>query len=62
MIVCIGRLPGAITLGCAGSSEKLLPRLWNSTPVSGQTRPLPKLSNTELMNETTLRSRSTTVR
>ena len=44
MIVCIGRFPGATTLGWVGSSRKARPRLWNNTPVSGHTRPEPKPS------------------
>ena len=42
MIVCIGRLPGAIAFGCFGSSRKLVPRFCRITPVFGPTTPLPK--------------------
>ena len=42
MIVCSGRLPGASTVGEAGSSEKPKPRSCRQTPVPGATMPLPK--------------------
>ena len=42
MIVCIGRLPGAIAFGCAGSRRKLEPRFCRTIPVFGPTTPLPK--------------------
>ena len=59
MIVCSGRLPGAMRLGCAGSITKPDPRLWNITPLSLLISAVPNDWNSELMNETALPSLST---
>ena len=52
MTLRTSRLPGAMQLGCFGSSVKPWPRLWKTTPDLGAARPEPKLENTELMNDT----------
>jgi hypothetical protein len=42
MMVCIGRLRGAIALGCLGSRRKLAPRFCSQMPLLAVTSPLPK--------------------
>ena len=62
MMVCSGRLPGAMQLGWEGSRTNPAPRLCRSTPVFGLTSPVPKVLNSELMKLTAFLSRSTTHR
>jgi hypothetical protein len=62
MMVCIGRLRGAIAFGCPSAMRKLEPRFWSMTPLFEAMMPEPYPENSELMNEIALRSRSTTVR
>ena len=57
--VCMGRLRGAMQLGCLGSSTKPSPRLWKLTPVLAVTMPVPKSPYSELMNETAMPFSST---
>ena len=57
-----GRLPGAISFGCPGSRENSAARLCKMIPVSPATMPEPKTSEMLVMNETALRSLSTTVK
>ncbi len=61
MIVCSGRLPPSMQLGWPGWIRKPPARFWNSTPLLLETMAEPKECATELMNEQTLRSLSTTV-
>mgnify|MGYP003694749105 CR=1 FL=1 len=62
MIVWNGRLPGAMALGWPGIVRKPVPRLCSRTPLCGAKMPVPKLENSELMNEQAFPSRSTTQR
>ena len=62
MMVCIGRLCGAMQFGCPSSSRKPKPRLCSITPDSSSRMPEPKLSNSELMKEQAFPSSSTTQR
>ncbi|MBK6304573.1 MAG: hypothetical protein IPF47_02175 [Gemmatimonadetes bacterium] len=57
-----GRLPGAMRLGCDGSSEYSAPRLCSTIPVPGTMRPLPKAAKSDWIIDTALPSLSTTVR
>ena len=57
--VCMGRLRGAMQLGCFGSSTKPSPRLWKVTPVLAVTMPVPKSPYSELMKETAMPFSST---
>ena len=61
MIVCSGRLPGAMQLGWPGWIRKPPARFCSSTPVLLETIAEPKECAIELMNEQALRSLSTTV-
>jgi hypothetical protein len=62
MMVCIGRLSGPKTLGWPASMVKQAPRLVSRMPVFSVQIPAPKCENSVLMNDTAMRSRSTTVR
>ena len=62
MMVCIGRLLGPSVLGWPGSSTKPEPRLLNMTPVFSVQMPTPNVEYSELISDTAMRSRSTTVR
>src|SRR4030088_679989 len=61
MMVCSGRLPGAMQLGWSGCTRKPAPRFCSSTPVLLETTAEPNECAIELMKEQTLRSLSTTV-
>src|SRR3954462_8086854 len=61
MIVCSGRLPGAMQFGCPGCTRKPAPRFCSSTPVLLETTAEPNECAIELMKEQTLRSLSITV-
>ena len=62
MMVCIGRLRGAMQFGCPRSTRKPKPRVWSITPVCSARIAEPKPSNRELMKLQALPSRSTTQR
>ena len=61
MMVCSGRLPGAMQLGWPGWMRKPPARFCSRTPVLLETIAEPKECAIELMKEQTLRSLSTTV-
>ncbi len=61
MMVCSGRLPGAMQFGWPGWMRKPPARFCSSTPVLFDTIAEPKACAIELMKEQTLRSLSTTV-
>ena len=61
MIVCSGRLPGAMQLGWPGCTRKPAPRFCSRMPVLSVTTAEPKECATELMKEQTLRSLSITL-
>src|ERR1700742_2801105 len=60
MMVCSGRLPGAMQLGWPSCTRKPPARFCNNTPVLLETIAAPSECATELMNEQALRSLSTT--
>ena len=59
MIVWYGRLPGAMRLGCPGSSVKQWPRFCSAMPVPAGTTIDPKPWKTLWISEQALRSSST---
>src|SRR6202051_153984 len=59
IMVCSGRLPGAMQLGWPGWTRKPPPRFCSRMPVLLETIAEPKECAIELMNEQTLRSLST---
>src|SRR3979490_2464587 len=61
MIVCSGRLPGAMQLGWPGCTRKPAPLFCSNTPVLFETTAEPNECAIELMKEQTLRSLSITV-
>ena len=62
MIVCIGRLFGAMQFGCPRSRRKAKPRLCSMMPERSARMAEPKLLYSELMKLHALPSRSTTQR
>ena len=62
MMVCNGRLAGAMRWGWSGLVLQPLPRFWNMMPDLPVTMPTAKLKHMEFMKDTLMRFLSTTLR
>ena len=62
MIVCIGRLPGAEVVGMTGIDDEAGAAVVQHDAGLLGAMPTPNALNSELINDTAMRSRSTTVR